>query len=214
MIDCRLYAAPDTAYSRFLSRRIVMKTSVKSLVMCALCTAVICILAPISVPIGPVPISLCTFAVMLSGILLGGKWGAVSALVYVLLGAVGVPVFAGYSAGAANVVGPTGGYIVGYIPLAFLCGFIYDRTGRNKKGAAKIVSMVIAMIIGTVVLYALGTAWFCVQAGYTVGAAMAVCVIPFLPGDALKMVVVAIVAPQIERALRRSGALERSAAKA
>lgn len=181
------------------------KSSTQNLVMCAVCAAVICVLSPISVPIGPVPISLATFAVMLSGALLGAKWGTIATAIYLLLGCIGVPVFAGYSAGVACLAGATGGYLIGYLPLAFLGGFIYDKFGRNRGGAAKIAAMVIGMIVGTAVLYVLGTAWFCLVTGTGVIAALALCVTPFLVGDAVKMIVVAIIAPQVERALTKAG---------
>lgn len=182
-----------------------MKNSkTRNLVLCAMCAAITCVLAPISVPIGPVPISLCTFAVMLAGVLLGAKFGFISQLVYVLLGAVGVPVFAGYSAGVGVIAGMTGGYIVAYPILALIIGLIYWKFGREKKGKTKILWMFIAMIIGTVVLYAFGTAWFCVVSGMGLGEAMGLCVIPFLPGDFLKMVVVAIVSVPIEIAIKKA----------
>lgn len=182
-----------------------MKSQTRNLVMCALCAAIICILAPLSVPIGPVPISLATFAVMLSGALLGWKWGTIAALVYILLGAVGAPVFAGWSGGAAIIAGPTGGYIVGYLPLAFLTGLIYDQFGRNKSGSMKYVWMVIGMLLGNTVLYVLGTVWFIGVKGAALKDALAWCVTPFIPGDIAKMVIVAIVVPAIEKALAKSG---------
>ena len=97
-----------------------MKLTTYDLVLCALCAAVTCILAPLSVPLaGEVPVSLATFAVLLSGILLGAKLGGLSQLIYVLLGSVGVPVFAGWTGGIGITLGVTGGYIIGYIPMAF-----------------------------------------------------------------------------------------------
>lgn len=169
-----------------------------------MCAAVTCVLAPISVPIGPVPISLCTFAVMLAGVLLGAKFGFISQLIYVLLGVVGVPVFAGYKAGVGVIAGMTGGYIVAYPVLALIIGLIYWKFGRNEKSRVKkIVWMFIGMIVGTVVLYAFGTAWFCVVSGMGLGEAMGLCVIPFLPGDFLKMVVVALVSVPVEIAIKK-----------
>ena len=95
-----------------------MKMTTHDLVLCALCAAVTCILAPLSVPLaGEVPISLATFAVLLSGILLGAKLGGLSQVIYVLLGSVGVPVFAGWTGGIGITLGVTGGYIIGYIRL-------------------------------------------------------------------------------------------------
>ncbi len=180
----------------------------KELILCAMCAAITCILAPISVPIGPVPISLCTFAVMLAGVLLGGKFGFISQLVYVLLGAVGVPVFAGYSAGVSCIAGMTGGYIVAYPVLAFLTGLIYWKFGRNRSGKRRILWMFLGMVIGTAVLYAFGTAWFCAVSGTDVAAAMGMCVIPFLPGDLLKMVVVILISLPMEKALARTGSAQ------
>ena len=182
-----------------------MKLTTYDLVLCALCAAVTCILAPLSVPLaGEVPVSLATFAVLLSGILLGAKLGGLSQLIYVLLGSVGVPVFAGWTGGIGITLGVTGGYIIGYIPMAFIAGLIYHKFGRNASGVRKYTVMFIAMIISTAVLYTFGTAWFMAQTGRTLGASMAACVIPFLPGDLIKIVAVMLVAPPIEVALKRA----------
>ena len=182
-----------------------MKLTTYDLVLCALCAAVTCILAPLSVPLaGEVPVSLATFAVLLSGILLGAKLGGLSQLIYVLLGSVGVPVFAGWTGGIGITLGVTGGYIIGYIPMAFIAGLIYHKFGRNASGVRKYTVMFIAMIISTAVLYTFGTAWFMAQTGMILGASMAACVIPFLPGDLIKIVAVMLVAPPIEVALKRS----------
>ena len=113
-----------------------MKMTTHDLVLCALCAAVTCILAPLSVPLaGEVPISLATFAVLLSGILLGAKLGGLSQLIYVLLGSVGVPVFAGWTGGIGITLGVTGGYIIGYIPMAFVAGLLYNLAETNPARA-------------------------------------------------------------------------------
>ena len=189
---------------RYDERALTMKRNkTRNLVLCAMCAAITCILAPISVPIGPVPISLCTFAVMLAGVLLGAKFGFISQLIYVLLGAVGVPVFAGYSAGVSCIAGMTGGYIVAYPVLALLTGLLYWKFGKNKSGKLRVLWMLLAMAIGTVVLYAFGTAWFCAVSGTGVAAAMGMCVIPFLPGDILKMIVVVLISLPLEKAIAK-----------
>ena len=182
-----------------------MKLSTRDLVLCAFCAAVTCILAPISVPLaGEVPISLATFAVLLSGILLGGRLGALSQLIYVLLGSVGVPVFAGWTGGIGITLGITGGYIIGYIPMAFVAGLLYYRFGRNSSGVRKYITMFVSMFLATAVLYLIGTAWFIAQTKMTLAASMAACVIPFLPGDLIKIIAVMLVAPPIEAALKRA----------
>jgi hypothetical protein len=115
----------------------------RNLVLCAVCAAITCVLAPLSIPLAAgVPISLATFAVMLAGVLLGGRLGAVSQLVYLLLGAVGLPVFAGWTGGADKIFGMTGGYLVGYIPLAWLTGLIYKRWGSAAKMSRRITFMI------------------------------------------------------------------------
>ena len=178
-----------------------MKLTTYELVLCALCAAVTCILAPISVPLaGEVPISLATFAVLLSGILLGGRFGAISQLVYVLLGSVGI------------TLGVTGGYIIGYILMAFVAGLLYHLFGRNASGPRKYAAMFVSMVLATAALYILGTVWFMAQTGMTLAASLAACVIPFLPGDLIKIIAVMLAALPIEVALKKAVPLNQGAA--
>ena len=176
----------------------------KKLVLCALTAALTCVLAPVSFVLATaIPITLGTLAVMLSGTLLGGCSGAVSQAVYLLIGVVGLPVCAGYTPALPRLLGPTGGYLIGYIPLAFLCGALYTAWGRNARGVRKYAALTGAMLICTVVLYAFGTAWYCIYSGTDVLAALTVCVVPFLIGDGVKIAVVAALTPQLEKALGR-----------
>ena len=190
-----------------------MKT--RKLVLCAVCAAITCVLAPIAVPAaGLVPVSFATFAVLLAGLLLGGRLGAVSQGIYLLIGAVGVPVFAGYTAGAGRLIGPTGGYLIGYIPMAFVAGALYHRFGRAKKGAVRFAVMAAAAAAGTIVLYLFGTAWYCIVTGIGVIPAMAACVLPFLPGDAIKIAAAVLIVPQLERAVGKIAEPKREKEKA
>lgn len=180
-------------------------SNTRNLVLCAMCAAITCVLAPLSIPLAAgVPISLATFAVMLAGVLLGGKLGAVSQLVYLLLGAVGLPVFAGWTGGADKIFGMTGGYLVGYIPLAWITGLIYKKWGSRATISVRIGVMILGMIAGNVALYVLGTAWFMVVTGMSLEASLAACVLPFIPGNFIKMAAVAIIAPPVEAAIRRA----------
>lgn len=163
-----------------------------SMAMAALMAAVLCVLAPMSIPIGPVPLSLATLVIYLSLYLLGWKWGCASVLVYVLLGAAGLPVFSGFSGGAGKVLGPTGGYIVGYVFLALAAG-LFVEYGRGR------LIQFAGMALGTAVLYAFGTAWFCVQAGAPLGEALQKCVWVFIPGDLVKMAVAAVLGPVLRQ---------------
>jgi biotin transport system substrate-specific component len=153
--------------------------------------AVICVLGPLSVPIGEVPIAFANLAIYLAVCLLGWKWGTVSTLVYLLVGLVGAPVFAGYLGGVGRLVGPTGGYLVGYLPMALIAGWAIDATEPlRQKGRRALVWVLrlLGMAAGTAVLYLLGTVWFCLLGGHTVRAAMGLCVTPFIPFDLIKMV--------------------------
>ena len=190
-----------------------MKTATtKRLALCGVCAALTCVLAPLSIPVGQVPISLATFSVMLAAALLGGRLGALSQGIYLLLGCLGVPVFVGFAGGPGVLLGPTGGYLVGYLPLALLEGSIYRVLGHGGR-PRKVGALVLGMVLGTAALYALGTAWYMLLAEVPLAAALVTCVVPFLPGDAAKMVVVAALVPQLERAFLRFGLLPKAAVR-
>ncbi len=170
---------------------------VRSLVFCALFAAVIAVLAQVQIPLpGLVPISLATFGVMLSGLLLGWRCGTLAVAVYVLLGAVGIPVFAGFKGGLSALMGPTGGYIVGYLPYALLAGLEILNLRDKLWGRC------VLLVIGTAVCYALGTAWFVHVTGRTLAESMALCVVAFLPGDAVKIILAAVLTPRLKKALK------------
>ncbi len=177
------------------------KQKIRTLAVIALMTAVICVMAPFSLPIGPVPVSLATFAVMLAAVILGWKWGTASVGLYLLLGLIGVPVFSGFSAGASRLIGPTGGYLIGYLPLAFVSGLFAERYHRH------IVACAAGMLLGTLILYGLGTGWLALQMKMSFGQALAAGVIPFIPGDLVKIAVTAWIAPILHKTLLRSGVL-------
>lgn len=175
------------------------KSQAYALAMTAMMTAVIAVVAPFAVPIGPIPITLCTLVLYLAGYVLGGQRAAVATLVYVLLGAAGVPVFNGFSGGLGIVAGPTGGYIVGFIPLALLSGLVVERFPHKRW------LQLLGMIGATAVLYSLGTAWYCVQAGKALGVALGACVFPFIPGDLGKMAVAVVLGPVLRQRLIQAG---------
>ena len=162
-----------------------MKT--REMCFAALMAALICIAAPLSVPIGPIPITLATFTVYLAGGLLGMKYGTLSVALYLLLGLVGLPVFSGWRSGLPVLAGATGGYLVGYLPCAWATGFGVTRW-PNAKWAAPA-----SMVVGTFFCYLIGTAWFMAVSGMNVAGALGVCVVPFLPGDAVKIVAASVV---------------------
>ncbi len=154
---------------------------IRHLVITALFTAAICVMAPFSVPIGPIPITLATLGVYLAAGLLGAKLGTLSVTLYIILGALGVPVFAGFSGGFHKLAGVTGGYIVGYILCALIAGALMRRLRYRPWAIA------LALVLGTAVLYAFGTAWYILQTGTALMPALAGCVVPFLPCDLIKI---------------------------
>lgn len=174
--------------------------AVGNMVFVALFAALICVAAPFSIQVGPIPITLATFAVMLSGALLGGKRGMVAVCVYILIGAVGLPVFSGFKGGFGVLGGPTGGYIIGYIPLALITGIFANM---NTKFNRAVVS-VIGMIIGTAALYTFGTVWFMIISKSSLANALALCALPFLPGDAVKIACITAVSVPLKARLNNT----------
>lgn len=185
----------------------------RRLTLCAVMAAVTCVIAPISIPIGPISITGGTLAVYLTACLLGGTWGTVSTLVYLLVGFVGLPVFSNYMGGAARLLGPTGGYLVGYLPMALLAGAVIRGSAHrfDEKGKPGVVmalaAQLMGMVLATAVLYAFGTAWYCVQAGVELRKALAACVLPFIPWDLAKMAAALIVGMPVRRRLERASLL-------
>ena len=172
-------------------------------VLTALLAAALCVMAPLAVPLGPVPVTLATLGVYLAAGLLGPWRGAAAVGLYLALGAVGVPVFAGFLGGVSRLAGPTGGFLLGYLPMAVICALFAARFGTRRWAP------LLGMVLGTAVLYTVGTVWLCLQTGVRPGEAVVVCVLPFLPGDCLKMAAAWLLGPMLRRRLERTGLLER-----
>lgn len=175
------------------------KIKTKQMVLIALMTAVTCVLGPLSIPLpfSPVPISLTNFAIFLAIFVLGMKNGTISFIIYLLLGAVGVPVFSSFRGGLRVLAGPTGGYLIGFIFLALIMGFALDHFDR------KLVPTIIGMIIGMVVCYAFGTVWLAKLLSLSFKEGLMMGVIPYLPGDAAKIIIAAIVGPKLYGATQK-----------
>lgn len=161
-----------------------MKT--KELVYVALCAVIIAICSWISIPTA-VPFTLQTFGIYLTIAVLGGKLGTISFLIYLTLGAIGLPVFAGFKGGFAALTGPTGGYIIGFLATALIMWSFEKFFGKNK------ISFIISAIIGLVVCYSLGTIWFmkvfsAANGPIGLAATLGMCVVPFIIPDLIKLV--------------------------
>lgn len=170
---------------------------IRSMALCALFAAITAVLSQLVLPIGPVPISMSTLAVFLAGGLLGARDGAISQLIYLLIGAVGVPVFSGFSGGLGKLTGPTGGYIIGYIFMALVIGLIVPHCGNKLR------CLIPTFTLGLAICYAFGTLWYIVLTHTGIGAAMAACVVPFLPGDAVKIILSAFLTVKLSRQIQK-----------
>lgn len=170
---------------------------IKKIVSIGLMTAIICVLSPfaVAIPVSPVPVSLSTFAIYLTLIILGQCDGTISVIVYVLLGFAGAPVFTGFTGGVGKVLGPTGGYIIGYIFLAIVEGVFVERARATTF---------LGMILGTIVLYMFGSLWLARQANMSLAAAFTVGVLPFIIGDVVKMLVALFLGTKIRKALKKN----------
>ena len=170
---------------------------IKDMAATALLTAMISVIAPFSIMIGPVPLTFATLMVYLAAGTLGWKYGTVSVVLYILLGAVGLPVFSNFEGGFHKIAGVTGGYILGYIPCALATGLV------AKASSKKNLAYICGMVIGTLLLYACGTVWFMLQTGNSLPASIALCITPFLVGDAMKIMFACVIAPRLEMAFKR-----------
>lgn len=190
-------------------KTVSVKTSaqIRAAVLCGLFAAFTAVFSQISLPIGPVPISCSLIAVYLAGLFLPVKTAALSQLVYLLLGIIGVPVFAGFQSGAARLAGPTGGYLLVYPVIALILSLamvIYDKKLARKPLAARAAYIVSAMLVSLIVCYAAGTAWFTVFSGSSFQKALSLTVVPFIAGDMAKIVLCTVVTLSARERLKKA----------
>lgn len=171
----------------------------RDLTAMALMAAVLALCAWISLPLGPVLFTLQTFGVFAALVLLGGRRGTLTILLYFFLGLVGLPVFSGFSAGAGVLLGPTGGYLLGFLALGLVYWALTARWGTALP------VQVLALVLGLAACYAFGTAWFLLV--YTGGGqatlwtALTLCVFPYLLPDLVKLALALLVARRVGRTL-------------
>lgn len=175
--------------------------TLKHMTVIALMTAVICIIAPFSlnIPVSPTPISLGSMAIYFAVSVLGMKRGTVSVLLYILLGTAGLPVFTNFMGGIGKVLGPTGGYMAGYIFLSLILGFFVDHW-NNHMGMN-----IVGVILGTIVLYLFGTVWMSIQLNLDFVSALFAGVIPYIPGDIVKSAAALTLGGQLRKRLVKAG---------
>lgn len=188
----------------------------------ALSAVIIAVCSWISIPMA-VPFTMQTFAIFCTLGLLGGKRGTISILVYLLLGAVGIPVFSGFTGGFGVLLGPTGGYIAGFLLMGLLywlfeiipapqpaskgsCGSA-SSSGSKKRLNPGMIIRIISMVLGLLILYAFGTIWFVIvysrnSGPMSFGAALASCVLPFIIPDLIKMALAVFISERVRKYLK------------
>ncbi len=182
------------------------KLTTKELCEIAVFTAIISVVSQISIPMpSGVPMTLQTLIVPLSGIVLGRKKGTYATLLYLLAGAIGIPVFSGFGAGLGKLVGITGGFLVSFPVLSYTAG-LGDNLGiKFSKGRPVIYYsiLVASLLIGATINYVFGTVWFMAASKSALGYALAACVVPFIPTALIKIAIAAVTGPQLKKRLRK-----------
>lgn len=194
-----LYRINSRKFMRYVMNRQIEHTfTTKNLVRIGLMTALLCVIAPFAFPLpfSPVPISFATFVLYLGTYTLGRKYGTISCLIYLLLGTVGLPVFSGFSGGIGKLAGATGGYLIGYLLLAFVGGWFVE----NYEG--RILPSAIGLVLGTALTYTFGTIWLAQQMSLSFSQGLAIGVLPYLLGDTVKIIAALIIGPILKKRLQ------------
>lgn len=198
-----------------------MRIKTSRLTKIGLMAALLCIISPFAItfPFSPVPISLATLMLYLCVYILGKCDAVISCAIYLLIGLVGIPVFSGFTGGLGKVLGPTGGYLIGYLFLVYISGWFVEKWSQGSKcGNLKkeetglhcnlnYFMQGIGMILGTVVCYFFGSLWLSYQADMEFMVALSVGVLPFILGDIIKIFVAVVIGSSVRRRLSRAGML-------
>lgn len=165
--------------------------------MVGLATSLICVIAPISIllPIG-VPMTLQTFIITLTAIILGAKPAFTATLIYVLLGSFGLPVFSNFTGGWQSIVGPTGGFILSFPIMAYIIGLASNTYTKNKW------SLFFGITIGTIINFICGVSMFCIVTKSNLSVGFTTCVLPFLPLAIIKAILAYLIGVKIRQRIR------------
>ncbi len=190
-----------------------MTKKTNTLTQIALMAALQCIVSPFAIvfPISPVPVSLATLMLYLSVYVLGKRYATVSCGIYLLIGLVGIPVFSGFAGGVGRLLGPTGGYLIGYPVMTYIGGWCVEKwssadgIGMNIRGMAGYFMQGLGLAFGTGVCYLFGTLWLVYQAKMDLGTAFLAGVLPFVIGDVIKIIVGVLAGNAVRRRLIKAG---------
>lgn len=179
-------------YSSIMANTNTKQITTKKLILTAMFNAIICVMSQIVIPLQPIPFSLSLLAIFLTGALLEPKYAFLATLSYILLGAFGLPVFAGLKGGIHILTGMTGGYIVAYPIMSFVTSISYQIANKIRSNSPlKNISLIgipaIGMVFSLFICYLVGTLWFSHTSGSTIAYALSVCVVPFIAFDLIKI---------------------------
>ena len=178
----------------------IKRIKIQEMAIISLMAAVLCVIGPATIPVGVVPVTLITVALYLIVYMIGMWKATISCLIYICIGLVGLPVFSGYSAGPAVLLGPTGGYLIGYLLLTVSSGFFIERFA--KRGMH-----LLGMLLGLVLCYFLGTIWLALYADISLWQAILTGVAPFIIFDLIKIAVALLLGPPFRRHLKKANVL-------
>ena len=173
------------------------KTNIRQMTLISLFAALTAMGAFISIPLYPVPLTLQTLFTLLAAMTLGSVMATSSQIIYVMLGVIGLPVFAGFKAGIGILFGPTGGFLFGFIISACVIGKIIEA-----KKEKNIFYYLLAGLIGTLIIYIIGITQLSLVTGIGVKKALMVGMFPFLPGDILKIIAASFIASKLRTAIK------------
>ena len=170
--------------------------------LCALFSAVLCVVSPVAIPIFAIPFSLSILIVLLAAAMLGPIGGAVSILLYLLIGALGLPVFGGGMGGFGVLLGPTGGFLWSYLPMSLLFGWLYRAFQAREEETTRRTRILLGILAGLpslLICYTLGIIQYMAVARVSFVAAVMVCVLPFLVFDLVKLALVSFLSDRMKR---------------
>lgn len=177
------------------------KISLRAMTQSALFASLLCILSPVAIPAGPIPVTLGVFAVLFAAVVLPWKQAGTAVLVYLFIGLIGIPVFSGGGAGPAVFAGATGGYLWCYLPMAILAAWI------ARRGTASVGMALLGNLLALLLCYAMGTLQFTRIMACSISYALGVCVYPFVFWDAVKLIAAALLGVKTRRRLQAAGLL-------
>ena len=181
-------------------------TTTMKITLTGLMAALICLLGPFSVPLpfSPVPLSLCTMVIYFAVYVLGAGLGTCSVAIYLLLGLVGLPVFSGFAGGIGRLLGPTGGYLIGYLFIICISGWFIKKWGASNTPRNFIICF-FGMTLGTIVCYLFGTLWLSYQLSLDFTTALSLGPLPYIPLDILKMILALLLGKNVKKRLNVAG---------